>query len=99
MLYNFLWDDVGRKQLQLSNANQTKRPESVELVDSPPTALPRPVTIYADHGLQEPKRQSRSSKMGFKFPFTADALGSHSPTTSQEPSPRFSQATPNRLTM
>ena len=99
MLYNFLWDDVGRKQLQLSKQSQKQRPESMELVDSPTTALPRPITIYADRGLQEPKRQSRSSKMGFKFPFSEGPLGSDSPAMNQEPSTSFSPATTTRLTM
>jgi hypothetical protein len=90
MLYNFLWDDVGRKQLQLSKQTQNPRPDSMELMDSPTTALPRPVTIYADRGLQEPKRESASSKMNFKFPFTGSPLGSHEPVMSQEPSARFS---------
>jgi hypothetical protein len=99
MLYNFLWDDVARKQLQVSKQNQNQDPESMELVDSPTTALPRPVTIYADHGLKEPKRDSASSKMNFRFPFSGDPLGSHSPALSQEPSTRFSQVATNRLTM
>jgi hypothetical protein len=99
MLYNFLWEDVGRKQLQPSKQNQHPRPEVLELVDSPTTALPRPATIYADHGLQEPKRDSASSKMNFKFPFSGGAAGSRSPAVNQEASARFSQSTSNRLTM
>jgi len=99
MLYNFLWDDVGRKQLPLPKHNTHQRRESVELVESPTTALPRPVTIYADQNLHTPKRDSASSKMNFKFPFTEGPLGSRSPAISQDPLVRYSQTTTNRLTM
>jgi hypothetical protein len=99
MLYNFLWDDVARKQLQLSKQTQNHSPEAMELVGSPTTALPRPVSSYESHVLRDAKRNSTSSKMNFRFPFTAGPLGSHSPALSQEPSLRFSHATNSRLTM
>src|SRR3954453_15245856 len=99
MLYNFLLDDVGRKQVPLPKHNQHQRQESMELVQSPTTTLPRPVTIYADQNLHTPKRDSASSKMNFKFPFTGGPSGSRSPPISQDPLARFSQANTNRLTM
>jgi hypothetical protein len=99
MLYNFLLDDVGRKQLKPSKPNQNHRVESMELAESPTTALPRRVTVYADRGVQEPMRDSASSKMGFKFPFAAAPLSIPTPTAAQDPSSRFSPVMNNRLTM
>jgi hypothetical protein len=99
MLFNFLWDDVGRKQLPLSKPKQHQRLESLELVGSLKTTLPRPATIYADRGLQEPKRDSASSKMDFQFPFGGGALGSRSPPASRDAAARLSQSTSHRLTM
>src|SRR5271168_4714458 len=99
MLYNYLLGDVERKRPPLPKQNQHQRPEAMELVESPTTALPRPVTIYADQNLHTLKRDSASSKMNFKFPFTEGPLGSRSPAISQDPLARYSQTTTNRLTL
>jgi len=102
MLYNFLWDDVGRKQIKLQKKNQ---PHVVELVESPTTSMERPVTIYADgerlHTPTTPRERELASKMDFKFPFTGGSLGVHSPAASPAMSqqPRFSSATTSRLTL
>jgi hypothetical protein len=79
MLYNFLWDDVGRKQppgvkagaggTKPSGQRQQLSHDDVELAESPTSAtatLIRPATIYQAHGL----RRSGSGSGGRPTPTT-----------------------------
>lgn len=100
MLYNFLWDDVARKQQQ----QQDEQKDAVELVKSPTTGLMRSATVFADgerrHGPTK-KRASGTLKMNLGNSFTGGPLTSHSPLASPaiSHSARFSSATGSRLTM
>ena len=87
MLYNFLWDDVGRKKVPVPPKGKDEM-HQMELVNTPTTGQPRPVTIYADSGFGEgplsphKRTESASSKTNFRFPFGG---GVRSPGLSEHP--------------
>ena len=100
MLYNFLWDDVGRKKIvpvppkggahkRQGGSGGGSNGDELELVVSPTTGQPRPVTIYADSGFGEgtlsprhKRTESAGSRVNFKFPFRG---GVRSPGLSEHP--------------